>query len=121
MSVTQLDEERRRLGLPDRDDVNPNDPNPAVGRSLAERAGDSVVAVDPQDGFFDVVVENDALEKALEARLTAKEALKPKVKAYNDADAAAKGIVAGLDEYRAPEVGEEPLMIRCGRFRIKVA
>lgn len=116
MSVTDLHREREKLGLPDRDDVNSN------GRSLADRAGDPVTTagVDPQDGLFDQVVENAALEKALEKRLTAKEALKPKTKDYKESNAAAKGMIAGL-EFPVPETGDEPLVIRCGRFRIKVA
>lgn len=90
--------------------------------SVAERAASGEIAEDSQQGLFDVVLQNDLLEAALERRQKAKEKLKQPQKAYKEADDAAKGMVAGLEEYEwvQPD-GDEPCVIRCGRFRIKVS
>lgn len=96
--------------------------SPPETASVAERAASGEVAQDDQQGLFDVVLENPELEKALERRQDAKERLKNPRKAYKEADDAAKGMVAGLEEYEwlDPE-GDEPIRLRCGRFVIRVA
>jgi hypothetical protein len=90
--------------------------------SVAERAASGEITQDNQDGLFDVVLENELLEAALERRQKAKDKLKPAAKAYKEADDAAKGMVAGLQEYvdLDPE-DEEPLTLRCGRYRVRIA
>lgn len=90
--------------------------------SVAERAAAGEITKDDQQGLFDVVLENDLLEAALERRQKAKEKLKSPQKAYKEADDAAKGMVSGLEEYEwvQPD-GDEPMTIRCGRFRIRVS
>ena len=111
MSITDLEEARAAIRLPRDGSVN--------GRSLAERAasGETSTYVDPQDGLFDVILENESLERALEHRQSAKDALKPKQKTYDEANEAVKGIVAGLDLGEVEEGDEQ--VFRCGRFRIK--
>lgn len=90
--------------------------------SVAERAASGEVAEDAQQGLFDVVLENELLEAALERRQKAKDKLKPANKAYKEADDAAKGMISGLEEFGwvDPE-GDEPLTIRVGRYRVRVA
>lgn len=63
----------------------------AKAESVAERAASGGIVPDAQQGLFDVVLENELLEAALERRQKAKDALKPKQKAYKEADDAAKG------------------------------
>lgn len=90
--------------------------------SVAERAANGEVVQDDQMGLFDVVLENEQLEALLERRQEAKEKLKKPAKAYKEAHDAAKGAIAGLEEYEwvDPE-GNEPLRARCGRFVFRVA
>jgi hypothetical protein len=90
--------------------------------SVAERAASGEVTQDDQQGLFDVVLENELLEAALERRQKAKDKLKPANKAYKEADDAAKGMISGLEEFGwvDPE-GDEPLTIRVGRYRVRVA
>lgn len=90
--------------------------------SVAERAAAGEITQDEQQGLFDVVLENDQLEALLERRQEAKEKLKKPAKAYKEAHDAAKGAIAGLEEYEWVDPdGEEPLRARCGRFVIRVA
>ena len=94
----------------------------ASSSSIADRAASGEVEVDAQDGLFDVVVEHELLEAALGRRQAAKEKLKSPKKAYEEADAAAKGMIAGLDDVTSFDVDtDEPLTIRVGRFRIRYA
>lgn len=95
----------------------------AVGAaSVAERAASGEIAQDAQQGLFDVVLENEQLEAALDRRQKAKERLKNPQKSYKEADDAAKGMISGLEEYGwvDPE-GDQPCRIRCGRYVIRVA
>jgi hypothetical protein len=104
VSITDLENEREALGL-QRD-----------GRPISERALQAVP--DAQEGLFDQVLDDPALEAALERRLKAQEDLKPKKRALKEADDAAKGIIAGL-QLEDPEPGDDAQVFRCGRFRIK--
>jgi hypothetical protein len=74
-------------------------------------AKQAAAAVDPQDGLFDNVIENDVLEKALERRQTAKEKVGTDRASYKKADEAAKALLPDIDPDQ---------IVRCGRFRIRV-
>jgi len=74
---------------------------------------------DPQDGLFDNVIENQVLEKALERRQAAKDARSTAQGNYKQADDQAKAQLLALD-LPDPEP-DEPVTIRCGRFRIRIA
>lgn len=74
---------------------------------------------DAQDGMFDNEVTNDVLEKALERRETMRDRKGSADLNFKLADDEAKQHIAKL-ELGEPEEGE-PIVIRCGRFRIKIS
>ena len=85
------------------------------GQSIAERAQAAPslhAAVDPQDGLFDVVIENDALSRALEKRQELKEQFGPLKKEYEAATDAVKALLGDM-------ALDEEIIVRTGRFRIK--
>jgi hypothetical protein len=81
------------------------------GRSIHDRALHSVA--DPQEGLFDRVLEDTALERLLEEREVKRTAKSVAAVEYNAAHETVKARLS--EEDLSP--GD---VIRCGRFRIKV-
>lgn len=67
--------------------------------------------VDAQEGLFDTVIENDALEKVLEERESMRDERSAVNLKWKEATEKIKGIIAPLDV-------DDGGTIRCGRFRI---
>jgi hypothetical protein len=70
--------------------------------------------VDAQDGLFDTVIEDSALEEALEAREKVKASRAALNAKFREADETAKGLLSALGL-------EKDTVVRIGRFRITLS